>query len=78
MASSTVDRVTDSISIRVALSGLALVAFGAVLDWLFSAGYVTITNGAVWAGITSLVGIYFTLLALIAFAVLEFLRVAGY
>lgn len=78
MASSTVDRVTGSISLRVATVGLLLVAFGTVLDWLLNAGFLAITNGGVWAGITSLVGLYITLLALVAFLVLEFLRITGY
>ena len=78
MASPTIDRVTGSISLRIAVFGLLLVASGALLDWLLNAGYVAITNGGVWAGVTSLVGFYFTLLALIAFGVLEFLRISGY
>ena len=74
----TVDRVSGSISLRIAVFGLLLVASGALFDWLLDAGYVAITNGAVWAGITSLIGAYFTLLALVAFGVLEFLRISGY
>lgn len=78
MASSTVDRVTGSISIRVAAFGLLLVTFGTVLDWLLNAGFMAITNGGVWAGITTLIGLYITLLALVAFVVLEVLRITGY
>lgn len=70
MESLVIERLSDSISIRVAALGACITVVGYLLDPLAGLG--------IWAGITGLVGLYVVLLSSIAFCVLEFLRVSGY
>lgn len=64
--SRTAARIRRSISLRVALAGLGLIVVGAIM------------SGGVWSGIAGLLGLYFILLSVVFFAIIELLRTFGY
>lgn len=78
MNTRTRQRITGSISLKVAVTGGVLIALGAGIDVVV----IPLLDGGslfgVWSGITALLGWYMILLSLTILSVLEFLRYTGY
>lgn len=78
MNTRTRQRITGSISLKVAVAGGVLIAMGSGIDVVV----IPLLEGGslfgVWSGITALLGWYMILLSLTILSVLEFLRYTGY